>query len=510
MFDPHWLDVNSQTDLVLWGMGAIVVAFYGSCAVLVVVKRRNKNASASRASVMGELELSPRKACEGIALVGQTGSGKSSILKRLMTELLSTGCACLWVTVKTDEPLVAAKVVYNAGRTAKLFIPGESKCNLLRYELEREGGSPESVAQFLEYADEVMNGGREGKEESFWSSARRQTASLAISAVWIAFGRNATWARVYEFLTAIPSAPDQIRSDNAAYMKGACHQTLLMASETAETAEEKRRVDEAIDYFTRLLPAAGEKVYGANVMHLSALLAPFMRGKLFETVNCGDSDILPDDPCKGECVILANPIVENRGNQLIQILFSQMTIEAAIRRKVTPETPVVVVVRDELQLCSNPRFDAQAQTIARSQKLACVSAFQSLSVLYEAMQDGMRAKHRAMSVLGNLNTKVFLANTDTATMEYFSELSGKHFKMLTGGSQVQQQQQLQQLDMLGVGDGYHMNFHQTLTPRKLGSALSNLKTGGEEHGFVVTGYLHQSGRRWNGSPFKTITVEQQL
>jgi hypothetical protein len=458
---------------------------------------------APRGSVMAQLGLNMLRLCEGVALIGQTGSGKSSLLKRLLVEVLYTGCGCLWLAVKADEPMTACKVLYKAGRVAELFIPGKSKCNLLVYELARKGGGPATMAEFLMRADEVMNGGHGGKEESFWKSARLQTATLAIAAIAIA-SRHPTFEQVYDFLLSAPSSMEQLSSE--AFRRGNCHLVLQQAAANAKSPQDQRIVAEAINYFTNLLPSASEKVYGATVMHLNAMLAPFVRGEMFETINCAQSDILPDDPLKGKCIVMANPVVDNPGNQLFQILFSMMTVEATLRRPVTAEMPVVTLVRDEYQLVGNSKFDAQAQTIARQQRLACITAFQSLSVLHESCAEPMRAKHQSAALLGNLNTKLLLSNTDLQTMEFFSELSGKHWKAVSGGGQLPQQQ----TDALGVNGDFNVNFHSQLLPRKLGTALTNLRTGGPDNDFIVEAYVHAPGRRFNGQTFAKIAIEQDI
>lgn len=492
---------RKRRDAWTWVLGVSIVLFWGG--MFIFAKSKKPKAATSYLATIGINGW--RKLCEGIALIGQTGSGKTTVMSGVLREIFASGAGGLWVTVKEGEPLHAAKVIYNAKRIAKIFTPGKSKCNLFTYELLRPGGSAEALARFLEFADEVMTGGAEQKSDPFWKDALLLTASLAISVVWIAYGVHASFARLRDFLLSAPTHPDQVSPTNANYVNGNCHQTLRMAQELARTPDEIRRVQEAHDFFTRILPASGEKVVGATLLHLIALLAPFMRGAIHDSVNCVDSDILPSDPLKGDIIIMNCPVVENKGNQLFQTLFSQFVIEAVLRRKVTDDSRVVAVVRDELQLVSNPKFDAQAQTIGRSQKLCCVSAFQSLSVLQEAMVDGIKSKQRAMSILGNLGTKLFLSNSDPATMEYFQDLAGKHVRTFVSGSQ----QKVAGEDILGAGDGFSTGFSTQLAPRKLGSALSNLKTGGPQNGFIVEAFLH-NGQRFNGSPVTKIQLRQQL
>ena len=58
-----------------------------------------------------------------------------------------------------------------------------------------------------------------------------------------------------------------------------------------------------------------------------------------------------------------------------------------------------------------------------------------------------------------------------------------------------------------------MNFHKTLMERKLPSALTNLMSGGPNHDFMCSCYLHQAGAHFTDNhnlPFTKRTFKQDL
>jgi type IV secretory pathway TraG/TraD family ATPase VirD4 len=455
-------------------------------------------------SVMGDLGLSLRALCEGVAFIGATGAGKSTALYRMMVEALRFRVGCLWMTVKHDEPENAAKVMQKAGRDYKVFMSGQSKWNPLVYEMTRPGGDAYSLAQYFEQADEIMAGGKTGNEQSFWGTTRRQSMALTFGTVWIAYRRRATLDHAYDFLNSSPPTIEATKEPSFADREFS--KTLGLAIENIQNPAEGRLVTEAANHFKVSLAGAGEKAWGATVMHASSLISPLLRGAMYDTVNTFEQNISPDDLLRGECIIMGNPVVDNPGYQLIQILFSRMAADAVLRRTVTDDMPVVCIVRDEYQLIAHPREDAKAQTIARQQGLASIMAFQSLSVLYENMQEPMRAKFQGPALLGNHNTKVFMANSDKATLDYFSELTGKTLRNLSGGSVNQQQQP----DGSRVADGVNLSWHQQLLPKKLGTALTRLRTGGPENGYCVEAYVVAPNRKFAGETFKKVSIQQDI
>ncbi|MCA9186064.1 MAG: TraM recognition domain-containing protein [Planctomycetales bacterium] len=433
----------------------------------------------------------------------------------MMTEFLAEKrIGCCFLSVKPDAPFDYARICRKAGRSdVKLFVAGETKFNFLLYELTRAGGTIESAALLFEQMDELQAAtkGGGGKEESFWSDTRREALIHSIGACFVAFGKHLTIRHVHAMLSDAPSSLSQVDATSQEWYGNKCRLTLEMAAKAVRTAEHERRVREAYEFFTRKIPAAGEKVVGATTMHCAALLANFTRGKLYDTFCCSQSDHTPDWDLEGGITIFTDSVHEGKGFQFGQMAYSQILTRAALARPVNVDTPIVVICADEYQLVAAPQADSDAATQGRSQRLARVCCIQGISTLLNAMQDGLKAKYQAHTLLSNFNTKLFLQNSDMEeTGSYFEKLCGQMVRTMVGSSQNPVQQN-NPYDVLGVGNAMHVNFHEQLLPRKLASALTRLKSGGKAHGFVVTGYVHQTGTLFeNGLPFKTFAIAQDL
>lgn len=504
-----------RLDSWLWVMGATIVIFWGTCALLVVRKRMLQSLPVSDLPkveadalqpVMPMLGLTPLKCCEGCLITGQIGSGKTSLIKRIEYEMALTGCGILHMSVKPDEPDNARRILTKANRSWIEFTPGKTKWNPLVEEVFRPGGSPESMAQLLETMREIMHPAANGGEEAFWGIARTEAATHTIGVVTISFGRQATIDHCYDFLMTAP--PTLAALDTEEFQRGFCSQLLIAGQRNAQSESDRRRMAEALNYFTRTLPGAGEKVYGSTVLALAGQLAPFVRGEMWDTTTCPVSNIRASDPCRGECVIMNCPAIISPTNQQIQILFGLMCAQAALRRPVTDSTPICAIFQDEAQYVISMKEQSKYQTLARSQKLATFIGVQNLPVLYNTVAQPMRAKNECRALAGNLVTKIFMATTDHETMEWFSELTGKAWRQIAGGSQAQEKNPQ---DMLGIGGGQQVSWHQQLLPRKLGTALTKLFTGGPSFDYTVSGFVHSSGATFeNGLPWKKFSIKQDL
>jgi hypothetical protein len=63
---------------------------------------------------------------------------------------------------------------------------------------------------------------------------------------------------------------------------------------------------------------------------------------------------------------------------------------------------------------------------------------------------------------------------------------------------------------LGIGDGLNVSWHQQLLPKKLGTALTRLRTGGPENGYCVDAFVIAPNRKFNGETFKKVSIQQDV
>ncbi len=431
--------------------------------------------------------------CRGISICGQTGSGKTSYIKRLMIEVLShRDVGCLWLCVKHDELENALNVFHLAGRDCFVFRPGETRFNVLRYVLTYWG--PTAVADLLEKGDNLINKGSQ-KEEAFWRAGFREGAIHAATVVHLARGKQAKLSDMHAFLASAPMSPAAAKSKD--FCDSVCWQLLEAAEANAKTDADERAVDDAVRFFCEFLPTAGDKVVGSVVLRLVSLLAPFARGAMYETVNADEDDFTPDDSLAGQCVTFDCPACASSENQFIQLIVAQLFTDRAMIR---PPTNYCALVTDEYHGVASPAADTMAQSQFRSRKVMCVRAYQGLATLQTVMDEGLKGKHQAHSLISNLATHLYFQNSEKETQEFFSEQCGKRLATLAGGGTSNNEKEMV--------PQFSTQFSQQLLPRKLGTALINCKSGGAQHGYIVSGYV--LGKRFGNVPFKKFEFEQDL
>jgi hypothetical protein len=474
----------------------------------------------THAQVLETLGINLHNAKSGICLCGQSGSGKTSILRLLVAALnfaarqAQQQLGILAQSVKASDPLDYARLLYQIGRRdVDIFRPGDGRTffNPLTYLIYVLRRGAEDFATLLERHDESRSQG--DREGSFWKTGRRETTVHAVNICIIAFGRNATLQHVYDVVSHVPSSPKQIDRSEPTWHRNKCRQILELAHQAAQTDTEKRQVQEALHYFFVHIPNAGEKVQGATVMHIAGLLAPLMRGAMYETVNCRDHTITPDHVLRqGRCVIIDAPVLQGEANHFINFFFGQLFAMAALSRTPGPDTPVSILMADEYQLLASPIADTEFQSVFGSHNVIAIRAFQSLSILTTAMSDSIKGKHQAQALLDNLSCKLFLSSSDLETQQFFSSMTGQCWHTNIGGHMHDDRPHPDDPpDILGVGGGFKPSFQRQLLPRKLGSALTRLRTGGPLNGFVIDGYVFHSGKRFpDGNPFKKFSLRQEF
>jgi hypothetical protein len=98
---------------------------------------------------------------------------------------------------------------------------------------------------------------------------------------------------------------------------------------------------------------------------------------------------------------------------------------------------------DEAQnFCTS--YDMQFQATARSSRACTVYITQNLPSYYASFGSGEKAKYETQAFLGNLQTKIFHANTDVETNQWAADIIGKKW----------QQRENSNLSVQHAGDGF--------------------------------------------------------
>ena len=153
------------------------------------------------------------------------------------------------------------------------------------------------------------------------------------------------------------------------------------------------------------------------------------------------------------------------------------------------------------------RYDQLFQTTARSSRAATGYLTQNYPNLVAALGADASGKAIVDSLLGNLGTKIFHANSDPETNRYAAELIGRCLQGMRSrgsGSSVSGGGAFSLQGSSNAGISEH--FEYAVQP----SEFSTLRRGGAENALRTEAFVVQSGRLWTHtqSPWTKVAFRQ--
>ncbi|MCC6426025.1 MAG: hypothetical protein IT435_04320 [Phycisphaerales bacterium] len=458
-------------------------------------------------------------AVEGTGVLGATGSGKSTGPASLVFgSMLRNRFGGLLLTAKPEDPWTIANTYFrNTGRDPRedlVFVQPDDPhpsarwpkdllgpyralaLNVLQYEYERGGGLTSNVVDVLHAGTTPY--GSEARTDQFWIDAYmeliRNAVELSVMASILTSG-NAQ-VRLDDILDIVRSAPVSLQDVNSTRFRGGrCCALLQLADLGRAKLTEPRFRDWQLtaDYWLRHLPSLAEETRTSITATFTSKVDGLLRSPLRELL-CGRSDeaamperSLEPDPVTGrpKVIVLNIPVkLYHNVGRMAQTLYKTIWQRAAERRAAaidagdTTWCPAFLGA-DECQYFVTYQ-DALFQQAARSAMVATVYLTQNLPNLYAEV-----GEHATHSLLGNLQTKVFLAQGDPVTNEwaervFASEIRGFRSEPITG-----------------EGSSSVSYSYAPLIPA---IRFTELKKGGWHDDPAQTGrvgsYIFQAGRQW--------------
>jgi hypothetical protein len=473
-------------------------------------------------SASGRDEWSIRHACSGVAIFGATSSGKSSGSGRLLAlKYLAAGFGGLVLTVKPDDVEVWRSYCAMTGRTDDLVViepKGKHFFNILDHaagygtsELDATDNIVEVLTKVIE-SGQVQDGGK--GDDVFWRDQLQLLITNTIDLCKLAYNRVSVQT-MYDIIQTIPHGIDELRSPDS---ESKAFQQAFMAAQTnvnsqidvwaatlsqdqinsIETDNGRAMLEAVPDarlfkfingYFVDELIPLSEKTRSIIQVSVSAFMSRLLR-EPFYTLFCKQlSTITPEDCFDGKIVLINLPVKRyHKVGRDIQMAVKLLFVRSWEQRDVNTYPRPCFLFVDEAQTFLTEN-DADFLTTARSSRIATVFLSQSLSNYYAAM-GGQKAEYRVRSLMGNLGTKIFHANTDEATNEFASKLIGDaYFEDQTESVTVAQN--------FAQTRGRSLKLERVARPEQ----FVQLLTGGPRFGLRVEGYLHRQGESfangWN-------------
>jgi hypothetical protein len=427
-------------------------------------------------------------ACQGVAIMGENGSGKTSGSGQLLArKYLKAGFGGLCLCFKTDEADLWRSYLKASGREAdgRFFsVDSPFRFNFMDWEGQTSGidFAENLVSLLLDVASVQRRTEATGSEAHFWLPQKKKLLRNAIGLLLMA-EEPIQMRALYKMLIDAPQSPEQASS--AKWQAESFLFALLCRAE--EKSTDHPEFSPIRDYFMRetaLLPSKTRETIHAD---FTGMFDPLTRGKigeLFGTVT----NLSPADILDGKVVVIDIPIAKYREvGQYAALIWAQLFQRAVDRRPYqAPGGRPVFLWEDEAHYFTIEQ-DALFQTTARSKGISVVRLTQNLPNFLDAY--GRDGKHKVDTLLGNHATKIFHRNGDPATNEWASKVIAK---------ETQYKHSLNSSGSLQSNSGFNSGssvseVEEDSCPPKEFIGLAN---GGWKNDYLVEGIVFQSGRLW--------------
>ena len=429
---------------------------------------------------------------EGTLIIGTNGSGKTSGPGRTIAhQFLNYGLGGLVLTAKPDECDLFKSYCKETGRLDDLIIMepgGEFRFNFIDYVGRTQVGPGTGLAANV--ADVIYQiAGESGQatlqQDSFWEGEQTKVLLNPIETLLLT-GAELTPKALYDIVITAPSSQEELKSqewqDNSSCFQAlkTIRQMIREGKLSEEEIEDYRLVE---TYWLYEYSRLEGKTKGIVQSMFTTFFTEFNRRpnrKLF----CSDSTITPEACFDGKIIVVNLPVrtYQKRGTiaQKMMKLMFQRTAEQALQKGAV-RLPAFLWA-DEYQTLYYD-YDREFQATARSSHISTVYLTQNLPNTYEAAGGAQIGENKSKALIGNLNTKFFLAQDDPATNTYAAELIGQEIQMrkskgISVGENVS----------FSSNENEHMDF--VVRPE----AFHRLRNGGYKNNFLVDAYMVQTGR----------------
>lgn len=441
-----------------------------------------------------------RDACEGTQIFGATGSGKTSGSGRALARaFLQNDFGGLVLCAKTDEPELWFRYAEETGRRRDLIQLSHEQFNFLHYEANRPGagaGQTENLVGLFMQVAEIANQ-RHGyaTADLYWERAVKQLLRNAVDLLAIARG-TITLPELFEIIRTAPQDTDEARSETW-QKESPCFSYIQQAATNAtENSDVQPEYQMTAKYWLEEFPRMDNRPRSSIVSLFTTLADSFLRGKL-RKLFAGETTVIPDHTTLGKIILVDLPVKEwSELGQYAGVLMKFMT-QKALERRPAGDTRPVFIWADEAHYFATA-YDQIFQTTARAARACTVYLTQSYSNYLSAL-GGESARPKVDSLLGNLQTKIFHQNGDTATNNWAAEAIGRRLQYRLSASRSWGFQHASQTE------GEQEVVDLEVQPRE----FTTLWKGGPQYECHVQGIVFQSGRRWNnGRTWKHVLFPQ--
>ncbi|KAB2879774.1 TraM recognition domain-containing protein [bacterium] len=436
-------------------------------------------------------------ACEGVQIFGGIGSGKTSGSgAELARAYLRAGFGGLVLCAKKDVLEEWKTYAKQTGREKQLLVfdsSGDFVFPFLQYEIERQGagaGYTENLVRlFTTIYEAVDRSTATGGNDPYWTRAMQQLLRNCIDLCVISRG-SVSIPQIREVILSAPKNPEEIDQDEWRE-KSLCWKLLLEGHAKNHDRWTQGDFDTMASFWLEEFPTLSDKTRTSVISTLTTMMDMFLRRPFRQLFSEPPQDprtiAYPELTHRGVIIVLYLPVKEfAEAGRAVQVAYKYIWQQAAERRSVIPgQTIPVFLWADEAQNFITS-YDMHFQATARSSMACTVYITQNLPNYYAEL-GGENEKHRVDSLVGNLQTKIFHANSDPLTNEKAAEIIGKSWQNRSGFSQSVGREQF------NLSNSMNQSFDYDVPPQQ----FTMLKKGGAANGGIVEAVVFQNGRIWS-------------
>ncbi len=464
---------------------------------------------------MGADDWRIKDACEGTMIFGGTGSGKTSGSGRAIARsFLAAGFGGLVLCAKPEEPALWRGYAAECGRGSDLLMFGGGEpwaFNFMQYESLRSaagaGLTENLVNLFVEVSSIASGSGRATGGDPFWDRAMRSLVRNCVDLLVMA-GEPVSLHAMFDAIRSAPGDPACLAS-RPWKAHSACWRWLEAARDNALGKSWEIDGREVAGYWLHHFTTLGEKTRGSMVAMFSTLAEGLMRGKMRE-LFCEGTTLCPENVIGGKVVVIDLPVKEWSEVGRMAAVIWKYCLQKAVERRVdnaSGQGRPLFIWADECQHFTS-RYDPLFQATARSSRAACVYLTQNYPSLAAALGAGSEGRVMTDSLLGNMGTKIFHANSDRDTNQLAAELVGKRLQTLRSfglGSS------LSLGNHASVGSSSNCGRSESMDYEIQPMEFSTLRKGGAENGGMADALVFQNGRIWRatGRTWQKVAFRQR-
>lgn len=448
-------------------------------------------------------------ACEGVQIFGGIGSGKTSGSgAELARAYLRAGFGGLVLCAKKDVLEEWKTYAKQTGREKQLLVfdsSGKFVFPFLQYEIERQGegaGYTENLVRlFTTIYETIDRNAATGGNDPYWTRAMQQLLRNCIDLCVISRG-TVSIPQIREIILSAPKSLEEIDLEEWRG-KSLCWKLLLEGHAKKHDVWTQGDFDNMASFWLEEFPTLSDKTRTSVISTLTTMLDMFLRRPFRQLFSETPPDprmiAYPELTHRGVIIVLYLPVKEfAEAGRAVQAAYKYIWQQAAERRSVIPgQTVPVFLWADEAQnFITN--YDMHFQATARSSMACTVYITQNLPNYYAEL-GGENEKHCVDSLVGNLQTKIFHANSDPLTNDKAAEIIGKSWQYRQSTSQSAGREQF------NLSKSMNQSFDYDVPPQ----LFTMLKKGGKANGGIVEAVVFQNGRIWSTQKSHLFTQFKQ-